>query len=101
SFGQGIWTWIHGSNAPGSAGFHGTLGVPGAANEPPCMYEAAEWTDKQGNIWLYGGLNSNYQSYNDLWKYDPAANVWTWVTGTNALNDAGNYGIQGVPSATN
>ena len=38
---------------------------------------------------------------NDLWRYDPATNMWTWMSGSNTVNQAGVYGTKGVPDAAN
>src|SRR5690348_11245450 len=89
----GDWTWIHGSSSSGSAGNYGTQGLSSPTNEPPAFYEACEWTDLNGNFWLFGG---GYATYNDLWKYDPVSNEWTWMKGTHTTSDPGNYGVQGV-----
>jgi PKD repeat protein len=99
----GQWTWLKGSNTGNNAGVYGTQGIPAATNEPPAVYEACEWTDLNGNFWLYGGVDfaSGSLSYNDLWKYDPVSNEWTWMKGTHTLNDPGTYGSKGVPSPSN
>src|SRR5690242_16901790 len=81
----GEWMWIHGSNTINSTGNFGTQGVPSPTNEPPALYEPCEWTDLTGKFWLYGGEGS--AGGNDLWRYDPATNEWTWMTGTNAFSD--------------
>src|SRR3974390_598587 len=79
----GQWVWLHGSNGPSSLGNHGTKGVASPSNDPPSMYEPCEWRDKNGNFWLYGGLNTTFSSaWSDLWKYDPVNNEWTWVNGS-------------------
>ncbi len=36
---------------------------------------------------------------NDLWKFDGAE--WTWIGGSDLPNQAGSYGSQGTPSASN
>ncbi len=97
----GQWTWLHGSIASNNPGNFGVQGVASAANEPPALYEVCEWTDTSGNFWMYGGSDNLYQTHNDLWKYDPTTNMWTWMNGTNTPGDPGNYGVQGVPSASN
>src|SRR5438045_3105947 len=57
AFGQGgTWTWISGDSAVNSPGVYGTQGIPSVNNHPPGLYEAAEWKDKQGNFWIYGGM---------------------------------------------
>ena len=102
SFGQvGQWTWIHGSSTPGQSGNFGTKGVPNASNEPPALYEVCEWTDLNGNFWMYGGADESYLTHNDLWEYNPITNMWIWMNGTNTPGDPGNYGVRGVPSASN
>jgi type IX secretion system substrate protein/galactose oxidase-like protein len=97
----GEWVWMRGSNTPYNNGNHGTLGVPGPTVNPPALYEACEWTDLNGNFWLYGGTDGSQNVHNDLFKYDPVAGMWTWMSGTNTVNDAGDYGTQGVPSSSN
>src|SRR6185436_16657490 len=79
---QGEWTWMKGSSAYNSMGTFGTIGVSDPANNPPGLYEPYEWTDKQGNLWLFGGYDGLYQFRNTLWKYDPANNEWMWVKGS-------------------
>ena len=69
------------------------------------MYQAAQWTDKQGNLWIFGGscvFNQNQiQEQADLWEYDPLVNTWTWIKGTGLPLQPGIYGILGVPAITN
>jgi hypothetical protein len=97
----GEWTWMKGSNVTGAAGTFGVQGVPNPANTPPSLYESMEWTDLQGNFWLFGGSHTSGGLYADLWKYDPVNNVWTWVKGPGINNPPGVYGVQGVPSPLN
>ena len=52
-FGQ--WTWMSGDSTLNSAGTRGVLGVPSVNNCPGARYEAMNFTDDQGNFWLYGG----------------------------------------------
>jgi len=95
----GEWTWMRGSITAAPAGNFGTQGVPAPTNEPPGLYGPCEWTDLNGNFWLFGGINMNYNSA--LWKYDVSSNQWTWVKGSNIVNQPGIYGTQGVPSPAN
>jgi hypothetical protein len=39
--------------------------------------------------------------WNELWKYTPSTNEWTWVSGNNTTNAPGVYGSQGIPSTLN
>ncbi|MCA6364357.1 MAG: gliding motility-associated C-terminal domain-containing protein [Bacteroidetes bacterium] len=99
---NGTWTWMKGSSVNNAAGNFGIQGVPAPTNEPPALYQAAKWTDLQGNFWIFGGLTAvTAQEASALWKFDPITNNWTWVSGTTGLQQAGNYGVQSVPSPTN
>ena len=99
SFGQGgTWTWISGDSAVNAVGVYGTQGVPSINNHPPGMYEPAEWKDKQGNFWIYGGT---YPSMSDLWKFNPVTLEWTWVKGNGQAGDVPVFGTQGISSPSN
>jgi len=92
---------MSGSNSAASpVGVYGIQGVSSAANHPPGLYEACEWTDLQGNFWLFGGLAGNGMQ-NTLWKYDPLINEWTWVHGSALPSQPASYGTLTVPSASN
>jgi N-acetylneuraminic acid mutarotase len=98
------WTWVNGANTNNQAGVYGTLGTPSAANHPGARYSSTSWTDASGNLWLFGGnvfsaTGTDY--FNDLWKYNPSTNQWTWVNGANTVNQAGVYGTQGIPDVAN
>src|SRR6188768_4154991 len=93
---QGEWVWMHGDNTFNSAGSFGVQGVSSPTNEPPAFYEACEWTDMNGNFWLFGGLPAGLNAYGDLWKYDPLLNEWTWMKGSGVAGNMGNYGVQGI-----
>src|SRR5262245_61753367 len=91
----GEWKWIHGSSSSGSLGNTGIKGVPSPGNDPRALYEACEWTDLNGKFWMFGGLGTTTSdTHNNLWKYDPVTNQWTWMTGSNTINSLGNYGVQ-------
>jgi hypothetical protein len=56
------------------------------------------------NLWLFGGgvdYTSSINFFNDLWKYNPLTNEWTWMKGDNTLNSVGVYGTQGVAAPSN
>ena len=92
-----MWTWISGSNVHGASAVHGTQGVPSGLNHPAAQYEQNQWKDKQGNLWLYGGM---YPSIDDMWKYNPFTNEWTWMRGTGTAT-APVYGTMGVSDPAN
>jgi N-acetylneuraminic acid mutarotase len=100
------WTWVSGANtgyAFGVAsGLYGTLGVGSTTNVPGARSNAISWTDTAGNLWLFGGLpNDTGLPLNDLWKYTPSTQQWTWMGGANTTGAAGMYGTLGIGSTTN
>jgi N-acetylneuraminic acid mutarotase len=99
-------TWIKGGNFSGViTGTYGTQGVASTTNHPGSRHGCATWVDNSGNLWLFGGEGTSGTAtlswLNDLWKYNPTTNQWTWVRGSNAPNQIGTYGTQGVASPSN
>ncbi len=77
-YSNGEWTWENGSDQTcQEPGVYGTLGTPAAANVAGARTGAVGWTDRAGNLWLFGGdiVDCNgYNSttkFNDLWEYQP------------------------------
>jgi N-acetylneuraminic acid mutarotase len=115
------WTWMGGSNIVPSAfgyeaGVYGALGTPAAGNIPGGRSDAVSWTDRQGNLWMFGGLlfTSGLNYFNDLWEFNPSANEWTWMGGSNTFGSncpvisslancgqLGVYGTMGTAAAGN
>ncbi|MBI3136303.1 MAG: T9SS type A sorting domain-containing protein [Bacteroidetes bacterium] len=99
------WTWISGSTTLNEHGVYGSLGVAGAGNYPGARQNACTWVDGTGNLWLFGGygyaIAGPLDYLNDLWKYDLATGQWTWVSGSSVIGQPGNYGTQGISSASN
>jgi hypothetical protein len=105
------WTWMSGSDATYAAGVYGTQGVASSSNVPGARYEAVSWTDNSGTFWLFGGIGlADYVPQyppdgllylNDLWKFTPSTNKWTWVSGSTTGTASGVYGTLGVSSANN
>ena len=94
----GQWTWVSGDTTNNSAAVYGNKGVSSSSAHPQGLYEPVEWTDLNGNFWLYGGggVSSN------LWKFDPVINEWTWVMGPgNVFFEYPVYGNKGVSSSAN
>src|SRR6185436_6175933 len=98
---QGTWTWMKGDSVTNNNGSYGTLGISSPSNKPPAMYEAAFWTDLQGNFWLFGGYHDPPHYLSALWKFEPLTNNWTWMKGSMQSDQSGVYGTQGVASPTN
>ena len=97
------WMWVSGSNTVAQKGVYGAKGAASASNFPGARDSAASWKDGSGNLWLFGGYgyDSAGTGYdlNDLWKFD--GNNWTWVSGSDTVNQAGVYGTKGIASASN
>lgn len=90
------WTWMAGNNTAGSncpvistlancgwPGVYGTLRTPAAGNAPGARQNAQNWTDANGNLWLYGGEGfdaaGNFGALDDLWEFDIGAGEWVWM----------------------
>jgi gliding motility-associated-like protein len=72
---------MNGSHSHNPPGNFGTLFVPSPQNAPSGRIRSANWKDNYGNLWLFGG-HSMLHSLNDLWKFDPTTNLWTWMGGS-------------------
>jgi hypothetical protein len=99
----GEWTWMNGDSAEYPIAHYGTQGVFDSLNTPPALYESCEWTDLQGNFWLFGGFpyDSSALEQGDLWEYKPSLNQWAWIKGPGIPEQPGIYGTKGIPSPTN
>jgi N-acetylneuraminic acid mutarotase len=98
------WTWVKGNNSVEQFSIYGEQGIANTANQPGALYSSISWTDASGNLWLFGGFGYNEDDLgflNDLWKYNPATNKWTWVKGNKTTNNAGIYGLQGIATTAN
>jgi len=97
------WTWVSGSNNVNQSGTYGTKGSTDASNIPGARDSSISWIDSSGNLWLFGGTgydSTGSSGYlNDLWKFDGAN--WTWVSGSNNVNQSGTYGTKGSTDASN
>jgi N-acetylneuraminic acid mutarotase len=103
--GSGQWTWVSGSSTSDAQGVYGTQGMVAAGNVPGARVLPVSWTDRAGDLWLFGG--QGYDSagalgyLNDLWRYSPGTGQWTWVGGSNTVGSKGVYGAEGVVAAGN
>lgn len=99
------WAWIKGDNIIAQIGVYGTQGTAASNNKPGGRTEAAKWRDNNGNIWIFGGYGhdgiSSLGLLNDLWKYDPVLNQWTWMKGSNTTNASAVYGTLNTSSIVN
>jgi uncharacterized repeat protein (TIGR01451 family) len=86
------WVWMSGVQTSNAIAVYDSLGNASVANFPGSRINAATWTDAEGNLWLYGGAGPsavnaegiavNWIYHNDLWKYSPVTNLWTWIKGS-------------------
>jgi N-acetylneuraminic acid mutarotase len=110
------WEWKSGSSTGSTAGgcgvrscgqpgVYGSLGTPSSGNVPGGRQQLVGWTDSKGNLWLFGGQGydstGTYGDLNDLWEFSPSSNQWTWMGGSNAVNQSGVYGNLGIPASGN
>lgn len=111
-YSNGEWTWLTGSSTLTDVGgnfrdkgVYGTRGVPAAGNTPGSRFGAVTWTDGAGKLWLFGGEGADSAGtlgiLNDLWEFDPATNMWAWMSGSNVVNAFGVYGAIGVAAPAN
>jgi hypothetical protein len=105
-----IWTWVSGDNSGNNILYHhvkyGTKGTGDKTSNPGARYGGVSWTDSAGDLWLFGGIGwdasgKNYGRFNDLWKYRPSTEEWTWVSGDDVINRPGVYGTKGDGDASN
>lgn len=100
----GKWTWIAGAgNGEPPTAVYGTKGVPDPANVPGGRPGSASWIDTGGKLWLFGGgtrIGGLYY-WNDLWRFDPATREWTWMSGSDDINQPAVYGTKGVADPAN
>ena len=106
-----MWTWMSGSSTVPSAnggqpGVYGTLGTASASNVPGGRAGSVSWTDRSGNLWLFGGggFDSTDEGgwLNDLWEFNPTTKEWMWVGGSSvAANAMAVYGTEGTASPNN
>jgi hypothetical protein len=95
---SGLWTWVSGFDAANQPGVYGTKGAASPGNVPGARVGSSSWIDSSGNLWLFGGADSN-NLFNDLWKFD--GTNWTWVSGSDTPNQSGVYGTRGAASPGN
>jgi hypothetical protein len=99
----GQWTWMGGPKMKNQTGVYGTLGSAASSNIPGARLGGFGWTDAAGNFWLFGGYGYDAAGalfpLNDQWKY--SGGEWTWVAGSSLVSQAGAYGTQGIPAASN
>lgn len=97
------WVWVNGDSVDNTMPVYGTKGIASATNTPGATEYPSILADKTGTIWLYGGDNGSTASYytNELWKYNPDSNMWTWVSGDSTHSHPPVYGAKGTANLFN
>lgn len=111
---SGVWTLVKShwgdpsfpltqQNDPGT---FGTINIATTTNFPSGRREAnGHHIIQDGELFLFGGQGLDSIStdgmLNDLWKYNIASGIWTWVKGPNLVDGGGTYGTQLVADSAN
>ena len=98
------WTWIKGDNEVEKIGIYGIKGIPNQTNQPGARYVSTSWVDNNNNFWLFGGYGYDETTsgiLNDIWKYNPVSNEWTWINGDKIVDQTAVYGTKGVSNESN
>ncbi|MGD0831747.1 MAG: chitobiase/beta-hexosaminidase C-terminal domain-containing protein [Terracidiphilus sp.] len=102
------WAWMGGPDTTDKPGVYPAspgLSTASTTNIPGSRFGAVSWTDKNGNLWLFGGEgydSAGHEGYlNDLWKFDSSTGKWAWMGGGNTVptgctGSAGICGNSGV-----
>lgn len=74
-------------------------------SNPSGRYGSANWQDKDGNLWLFGGNGIDQSSslglLNDFWMLDSKTNRWKFIGGSFLKGQKGNYGSMGIVDKDN
>ncbi len=98
------WVWMKGDNTIDQYGLYGEQTITNSQSKPGARNIASTWRDPAGNLWLLGGLGmgaSQYGFLNDLWKFEPASNKWTWMKGDTEPDQLPVYGYNGTAASVN
>jgi gliding motility-associated-like protein len=90
-YSNGVWSWISGDDKPNKPGLYNG---PDQENQPGARGNPAGWIDGNANLWLFGGgmrVGATEYCFNDMWKYDTIAKIWSWVNGDSVANKDGVY----------
>jgi hypothetical protein len=89
------WTLVNGTANNAVGGDFGIEGTAAASNIPPGRSQAASWTDRSGNLWLFGGTGTISDPApvtpitggptDDLWHFNPSTGLWTWISGATGV----------------
>ena len=100
------YSWEKGYNDNTGSGIYLGYDTVSPATLPMGRAEAAHFTDKKGNFWIFGGDRTLYTSskhyMSDLLFFNPDTRNWVLKKGPFLTeNDLGVYGQQGIEAPTN
>jgi len=91
------WAWMKGADTVNQTGNYGVIGVEDPANVPCARLSYSNLKDAQGNFWIFGGVFwqgppiQMIYNLNDMWRFNPLTNNFTWMSGSNLADDSGSY----------
>lgn len=89
------WAWVSGADTVEDLGDWGTKGEFNISNRPDARTPGAVWIDNNNNFYLYGGASDDGDR-NDLWVFNPTISLWSWVGGSQLVDQPAQLGVQGV-----
>lgn len=98
----GVWALLAGDETYPSFGVYNAEPDIVPIQTPGSRTGAANWTGRDGALYLFGGLGmgeSASGALNDFWRFSNG--TWQFIGGKRTVNDPGNYGIQGVSHSEN
>lgn len=86
------WTWIAGGQENDREPAFGTKGVASPTNTPGPRTSHSSAVFADGALYLFGGtVTGQSNDWNDLWRFDLATLMWTWIEGASVPNESSIY----------
>ena|GEM_PF-5220437 len=93
---SGEWQFVKGGKLRNQKGKYGMAGIADINSMPGCRSYSTAWTDKDGNLILFGGYgvdaSGNTGPLGDLWEFNLIKDCWIWIQGSDQRNQSGLYG---------
>jgi Kelch motif len=101
---NGGWIYQGGSETINASGIYPTTpGTSTSTTIPGAREGQFSWFDSLGNFWVFAGngfdSNGDAGYLNDLWSFN--GTQWTWVGGSNVIDQPASYGTEGVANSSN
>lgn len=104
---QSNWTWIAGFDRPNQSGVYGlqyqpsNTVIPGARHLHTMSIQSTADGDLIYVFGGYGFVAGSDGDLNDMFMWNSTSLSWTWLSGNQTGNVAGNFGALGIPAVTN